>query len=165
MMIAGLRSLERRTTVALIGADGEQVPIVVTALPFGWEVDIAREIKPPVPPKRVTMTGPGGKPSETVDREDAAFKAAEADASSLQLVAMVYSSLRNEPKIQWRSQRAAFTDAAEFYRAIREEMREFGFTLLDWNAITGALARLSGSIEKAVQKASADFLPEAQTAG
>ena len=159
MKIAGLGTLERRTHVTLIGAEGEAVDLIVTAVPLGFEVDIARDIPAPIPPTR-TSAGPKGVIT-THDREDAAFKAAEADVSSLQLVAMIHSALRNEPKVTWTAQRPAFTTAIDFYRAVREEMRAMGFSMVDWNAIAKALSELSGQLESKMREAAAGFLPKA----
>ncbi len=161
MKIAGLNSLERRTKVTLIGSEGEAVNLIVTAVPLGFEVDVARDIPAPIPPSR-TVSGPKGI-TQTFDREDSKFKAAEADVSSLQLVAMIHSALRNDPKVTWAAQRAAFAEPIEFYRAIREEMRTMGFSILDWNAIAKALSSLSGMLEKKMEEAAQGFLPAAPT--
>lgn len=161
MKIAGLGSLERRAKVTLIGSDGESVDLIVTAVPLGFEVDLARDIPAPIPPSR-TSAGPKGV-TQTFDREDSKFKAAEAEVSSLQLVAMIHCALRNEPKVTWTAQRSAFTEPVQFYRAIRDEMREMGFSILDWSAIAKALSSLSGQLEKKMEEAAQGFLPEAPT--
>lgn len=158
MKIEGLKSLKRTGTVRLIDSDGGYVDLRVTGLPLGYQADLMREVPGPTPARvKRGMDARGNPLWDSVDYTPE-YKQQEMEASSLQSVAIICYALRDEPRVHFSSKRENFSTPADYYRAVRAEMAEMGWSDAEFAKILAAVGSLSALSDENVEAAKDAFL-------
>ena len=160
MKVEGLSTLKRTATVTVTGDEGKPVSFQVRALPLGFSVDLMIDLPLPNPPEVVTGYKSGeGQITKTNDK-DPKYLAALEEVTVLQLVAAAHYALGEDPRVTFTAKRGSYEKAVEFYRAVRDEMRDFGLTTSSISQISSMTTRLARIDERLLDEAGKFIRPD-----
>lgn len=111
----------------------------------GWEKD----------EKGRLVQGPDGRPLPKYLTDDGGYRKRLREVQQLQAVKMIVDALV-PGQIEFGVRRED-EEPMEYYRAIRQEMKEFGFGVGDFVALVTAISDVSGVSEEEVKAATAGF--------
>jgi len=160
------QSLELARGKVIIPKNGINIEINVVALPLGTEGK-PRELFPSPPvPTEIVMKGkravldPNGKIMREPNYDDPEFVKQATKASRLQMVYLVYHSIKDDPNLEFATKEEDCASEQDFYLKIYDELSEAGFTVGDIGLIQKEILKISNIDAEAIEERVNDFLSD-----
>lgn len=159
-------NIRNRSTVTLERSEEsglEPITLTIYALPPTYADEAEAEIPSPNPPfKGLSRNKKGrldkddqGRPIKLYDEQDPGYVKESQVVKQLQSVKMVVDAL-DLKEANFETQKEGM-DPKDYYTAIRQEMKDYGFSIGDLVKLIEAVAAVSNIDEETAGKAKADF--------
>ena len=145
----------------------DAISLLCTAIPYGFNEQIEKEIPDPIPRKkgfmkdvrnRVLKDPETRKPMIEYDDETPDFKAREARINRLQSIYMIHEALKSDPRISFEAQRDKFETTEDWASAIDAEFRAAGFSIGEMTKLLTFVCELSGMSKEQIDEVKESFL-------
>lgn len=163
MKIQGVSDFRFRKTFrfeTVTKADGSALEVMLTALPFGWDEDLDKQLggMPTAPVRRVGEKN--GEPIWRSVEEDPDYISRRNAHLALRATAMLYHSMRDDKAVAFDTDVALLkSDPRAFYVGIADEIKATGWPQIEVTRLIGAITSLSDSAAEGVEETKGRFFP------
>lgn len=140
--------------------DGTALELDLTALPWGWDAEISRELGAvPQPPHRKVGES-NGQPIFRACPDDADYQMRLVEHTAMMQTAIVYLSLADDRSIAWdTSADLRKSDPKEFWKSIAREIKNSGWPAIEVGRLIEECSKLANAVESSgVEEAKRSFL-------
>lgn len=139
-------------------ADGSALEVVLTALPFGWDEDLDKQLggMPSAPVRKVGEKN--GEPIWRTIEEDADYISRRNAHLALRATAMLYHSMKGDASVAFDTSADMLkSDPRAFYVGIADEIKATGWPQIEVTRLIGAITSLSDASADGVEETKNSF--------